>query len=329
MLLLNSISDNLKNYYRVRVLSKKPIQKIFLVPTYRCNLKCDFCYSRGLENEFKEDMNRKNLNSALNWLRLNRINVFGLLGGEPTEYLYFEELMDLIKIYKMRVILPTNNLFNPSLLKILPRKYIEIMILNYNKEIYSEEQHKRFKNNLESLKKIGFRLGLMLNINKNNYDKEAIVLAKYFKCDIRFTTSCPAYFNNIYVPLDKLSTFKEVMVSFVKECKENKVKAMFSRPIIPCMFNKRDLKNLKPSAVRYTCNIIPVVNPDLSIFACHNIFKRFPNLLSFKNLGELNKRTNLYAEQLRRIPLLPECLDCKLYSNHKCQGGCLSYKQYQ
>jgi len=280
-----------------------------------------------LENRFPEDMTLDNLNLLLGWMKKSKIKVFVLSGGEPTEYLYFNELMRLVKIYRMQVIMASNNLYEPSLLDVFPRKNISYILLNYNKESLDEKQCIRFGDNLKRLREQGFRLGLQLNINQNSYDKEIIELARKYKSNVHLTLSCPGYSDNVCVKPGEIASLSKIVVNFIQECKANRVETIFSRPIIPCAFRKDELKVLKPSAVRYTCNTIPVVNPDLSVFTCLAVFKEFPSLLKFKDLTMLRKTLDPYSSSLRQIPLFPRCLECNLYQRDKCQGGCLSYKQ--
>jgi MoaA/NifB/PqqE/SkfB family radical SAM enzyme len=327
--MFNRFLNNIKNYLNVFTFSTIPPFGIIVVLTYRCSLKCNFCFIKGLENEFKQDMTPESFNLVLSWIKKSRIKTFVLSGGEPTEYAYFKEAMKLIAAHKLQVIIATNNLYPASMPDILPKKNIRFILLNYNKEGYTEEQGIRFKDNLKRLNKIGFRLGLQLNIWRNSYDQEIIELARKYRSEIHLTLSCPGYSGNVCVQPGELGNFSKTVVDFIRECKVNRVKTIFSRPIIPCIFGKEDLEILKPSAVRYMCNTIPVVNPDLSVFACLTIFKKFSSLFGFKDLNMLRKTVDPYSDSLRRIPLFDDCLRCELFQRDRCQGGCLAYKQFR
>jgi radical SAM protein with 4Fe4S-binding SPASM domain len=261
------------------------------------------------------------------WLAANRLRTFLVSGGEPTEYAYFSDLMRLLDEHHMEIVLASNNLFGRDTLRLFSRKTIRYFLFNYNKEGFTHDQHQRFIANVRELRSRGFPVGLKLNVYRASIDRQIIALAAQYRCSIYMALSCPGYEVNTHVSREQLAVLSPAIVSFVRDCKKQGIPANFSRPVIPCAFSNEEIRDLKPSAVRYRCNTIPVINPDLSVFPCLNIFESCASLKDFSSVGLIRKAVQPRIEYLRRAPLSNTCTQCRFYIHKKCQGGCLAYKQ--
>jgi|GEM_PF-3219382 len=319
--------NELKNINRVRLVSRDPSYKVILIPTYRCGLKCSFCFIQGLERQFPGDMSVDDLRYFIDWLTANRLRTFLVSGGEPAEYVHFPELMRLLDEHAMEIVLASNGLFGQDTSRLFSRKAVRFFLLNYNKEEFTRDQYQRFVANVRELRGRGFPVGLKLNVYKAQIDREILAVAAQFRCSIYMALSCPGYEANTHVSRERLAALSPAIVSFVRECKHRGVVTNFSRPILRCAFSKEDIHFLKPSAVRYRCNPIPVVNPDLSVFSCLNVFKPYGPLKAFPHLKAIRSAIQPYFNHLRQKPLFDHCVQCPLHRSEKCQGGCLAYKQ--
>jgi hypothetical protein len=320
--------NRMKNEYRVRRVSTHTSREIALIPTYRCNCSCKYCFVKGVADRYKDDMPLNDLKALFVWFKRARIRTLLLSGGEPTLYAYFKELIGLLRFYKMRCGIATNNLFPEQMRNLFTRSVTPFFLLHYNPAAFTADQLTLFKENLRSLKKNGFYVGLLVIIHQLIWDRSAIALAKNNKCDMWLATVCPGPFNVNSFPLRQFPELGSTIIDFVRECKKEKVKTVLSRPVIPCMFTADQLAELMPAAVRYRCMPTPVVNPDCSVSKCVNVFTGVKSIFAYKNKKELT--ADLYPDFkiLQHRPLFPYCVQCSFYIRNKCQGGCLAYKEY-
>ena len=86
---------------------KSPIQRMEIILTDRCNLKCPYC--RGLKPELQGDIDLQDSLRIVNYGFKNRLNNIRFSGGEPTLHKYLKALVFLCKAYKVaRIAISTN-----------------------------------------------------------------------------------------------------------------------------------------------------------------------------------------------------------------------------
>lgn len=138
---------------------KKQFDHIFLPITYRCNLRCRYCYSlSNTEFPLPED---RTLAEITGYLRNFLCNVT-FSGGEPT---LREDLLEVIRIAKetnglRKVSIATNGqmLRNIKYVEHLKTKGLDFVILSFN-DIRYDVSKNVYQNRIEALKNC-FRLGM-------------------------------------------------------------------------------------------------------------------------------------------------------------------------
>lgn len=68
--------------------------RIHIVPSYTCNLDCDFCYAAGFENSYKESMSFDLFVDVINYFKLHGLKSVSFLGGEPTLWPFIESAIN-------------------------------------------------------------------------------------------------------------------------------------------------------------------------------------------------------------------------------------------
>lgn len=64
--------------------------------TYRCNLKCKYCFANEFVNKINTDITLENFKKAIDFMTKDGETYIGLIGGEPTLHRDFKEMLQLI-----------------------------------------------------------------------------------------------------------------------------------------------------------------------------------------------------------------------------------------
>lgn len=116
---------------------------IFL--TRKCNLKCSYCFASEYFNNIEEEISIENFLKALSFIKRSSSQI-GLIGGEPTLYSKFDEIIEiLIKDKEIKNIYLYTNGLNIKNYEKLKHSKIKILInCNHPHEI-GENKNKRMK----------------------------------------------------------------------------------------------------------------------------------------------------------------------------------------
>lgn len=158
---------------------KEPI-KIKWYITNKCNLKCKFCYLENHLEEKKEKEKFEDIELILNILRKIKPLKVALLGGEPTESLYFLYIIRELEKIKINYSFSTNgqNLYmKPEILNFLKNsEYLEEIQISIESGIEKTNDslrgigtYKRVIKTIQALNKFQIKLVLAIVINKKNY----------------------------------------------------------------------------------------------------------------------------------------------------------------
>lgn len=306
-------------------------QLIQINVSYTCNRDCSYCYAKDLKEEYFNNMNPKDFEEILNWLKKNNINSLNLAGGEPTIHPQIGELLALAKNFNVTIF--TNCLFKEPFLKNIDNA--QRFLVNYNhKDTYTEEEYEQLHKNLETLKQKKKHITLAFNITKETTSCDYVIDAvkKYNVSSVNMDLVIPnSLKNNEYMSPAKFRESKDLFMRFFKKFKENNIPIRTTRPLPFCVFKDEIQEN---KGILYsTCSVgqgIIAINPDLSVFPCLSIFFKGPKITSFTNF---NEAMSFYHEAISNLKwkryLYPECDSCIYRLRKKCQGGCLCHKCFQ
>ena len=306
----------------------KDFKQIIVVPTYKCNLSCSYCYAQNIKDHIKRNMDFDDFKKLIGWIKKQKIKQILFAGGEPSEHPNFLEMIDLCKKKKIYFKILTNNLFNYKILKKLKDcKFISDNVINYNpRRFYSKTNYKIFHDNLKKMFNLRIPFYFYCNIKKSDklsdYD-ELIKDAKNYDATIGICLNVP---HNL-----DLDEEAKKLIYLVENAKKVGVDCVLKRPIPKCMLSKSRLKKIKKVIDKYynysVCDMGPfVVNPDLTILPCNSLFIKGPSVLSFKNVHKIFDHYRNDIESLSWKHLDRKCKNCEYFINHSCQGGCLVNK---
>jgi len=329
--------------------------------TYRCNLICRYCYAKGIENNFSNDMNLKDFLNLVIWAKDRGWKIIRFLGGEPTIHYHFREMLDICYQNKMYVGMSTNNIFSSQIGIKLDKSWIDFFSINYVFDALDNKQKSVFRDNLKQLavKEIPFDLSCIISNREDNWSEIFKDALHYKAMCIRASIVIPGLSKQTSIS-DLTCNFKLIsqkIFKFQESCIKLNIPFYIYRPLMPCMFSSEEWQRLKgsfpficytrcPLGAKGDYSSTVVVNPDLSIFPCIAVFMKGPNVLSFKDREEIS---NFYKDKIKQIlsePLMDLCKTCErrrnfLYDLEKgstsdlkscfdenlCQGGCLSFKE--
>jgi len=328
--------------------------------TYYCNASCNYCYARGLSENFPQNMTIDDFIYLVKWAKKLGWNQFVFLGGEPTCHPYFNEFINICYKEKIKIILFTNGLFNEDILKSLKNQCVEFIVFEYSyAQFNSYIQKKLFFNNLNYLKdnKIISISSIVDGITE--IWKEVIEIAKYFNLSVRWSAlSCgynkTSYHENLfYSP----RSYGKQLLKILKTSEERKITSCVIRPVPLCIFDLKEWREIRRLAnehiftrcllgFRGDYTLALTVNPDLSIYPCSTFFVKGPSIHKFKDRESINGYFSQIDRNILSIPSSDRCVDCnyfknfkillenekllykkdRLFSNNICQGGCVGFK---
>ncbi|MFH2144428.1 MAG: radical SAM protein, partial [Candidatus Omnitrophota bacterium] len=124
--------------------------------SYKCNRDCSYCYAKGLEEIYPEDMKLEDFRKVIGWLKKQNRKRIALSGGEPTIHPKFCEFLDSCEKENIDVGLLTNNLFNSEIAEKITRKNVGYIMVHYEvREAFSSEEYEIFTGNLNLLNNKG------------------------------------------------------------------------------------------------------------------------------------------------------------------------------
>jgi radical SAM protein with 4Fe4S-binding SPASM domain len=318
--------------------SKLPILSE-LALTYKCNLKCQFCYAgcnctsnpTGTSNELDIDDFKKIIKTIYTEACVPSIS---FTGGEPT--LRPEILVNCISYAKglgMRVNLITNGtLIDEQLAKNLQAAgldSVQVSIEGITSEIHDKLVQKpgAFEKSIKAVgifKRLGIHVHTNTTLNKINKD-ECILLPNFVKEKL----ALERFSMNLVIPagssvfndglIIKYTEVGEIIQKIQKESKKENVEFMWYSPVPLCMFNTitNDLGNKGCAA----CDGLLSVAPNGDVLPCSSYDEPVGNLKrsSFTQIWD-NNQSKYFREKGFAHEICAACENLAV-----CNGGCPLY----
>ncbi|MBU0548138.1 MAG: radical SAM protein, partial [Candidatus Omnitrophica bacterium] len=218
--------------------------------TYNCNRNCSFCYSDGLQKEFKQDMSIKDFEFLALWAKSQGFNSFRLLGGEPTIHPEFKKILDISKKQGLSLSLSTNGLYDPQLNLSFDKSVIESINFSYPQDQLKSDELILFKNNLKEVISKYIPLVLSGVIYPDRQDWRLVIdLAKKFRTKVvtRFSMVLPGH--NKHFSTEEFKSYSrglaKQIIDIARYAYKHYVVFYFYRPLLLCMFNKEEMEFLR------------------------------------------------------------------------------------
>lgn len=323
--------------------------------TYQCNRDdCSFCYSAGLQEEFKDHMSIEDFEFLTHWAKSQGWKSFRLLGGEPTIHPDFKTILDIARKEKFSVSFSTNGLYEPELNSFFDKDLVESINVSYSQSQLLPEQRQVIHHNIQEIVNKKIPLVLSWVMCPDDYGWYRVIdLAKNFrtKTIVRFSMILPGYQRH-FTSKELQENLKELAkqsLEIARYAYQNYVAFFFYRPLLYCMFSLTEFKFLQSispflfetlcacSSLEGSCMV--TINPDLTCYPCPVLFVKGIkiNLQTTRKTIDQFFKTNL--KNLVIQPLMESCENCPFFTNYKhwledkhfdngaiCQAGCPQYR---
>lgn len=301
--------------------------------TYRCNLKCPYCFARDMQKEYTHDMQKQDFARLLAWMCDAGVTSAAFIGGEPTLHSNLPAMIEETVSSGIAVTLFTNGLFSPDL---IPRigNHVANFVVNYNDPgiFNSIEQYTLLHSNLAALVANQCRITFSKNFSPTHCDYAYILegASQYGVQAIRYDISRPGESgSNDFFASSKTPEMMQKIVSFVRSCDENGIRTGLDCCAKFCEPSATDRAYLERVSMKFTgiCHPSVDIHPDLSASYClplHDI--RVADVTEFPSNERLIHHFAATVRPWRFDNVPKECSSCDDFQK-KCQGGCLAIKR--
>jgi MoaA/NifB/PqqE/SkfB family radical SAM enzyme len=326
-----------------------------LAITYHCNKHCSFCYSEGLQKQFKEHMSLKDFDFLCHWAKEQGYKSLRLLGGEPTIHPEFKEILDLSRKQGFRVSFSTNGLFNTELNSSLNNSLIESINFSYPQDEIAPDKMGIFRENIKQsiIKRIPVVLSGVIYPYKDSW-RQVIDLAKEYRNFVvtRFSMVLPGHLQRFSTKefSGHIRGLAKQVIAIAKYAYKNHVVFYFYRPLLLCMFDQEEIRFLRSISLYLfdtfcSCSCIDgtmmTINPDLTCFPCPSLSVKGIKITSSVTRQDVSRDFKKRLKKLSTEPLMDACLTCQYFLNYKrsledkffdssgeliCHGGCFQFR---
>ena len=305
---------------------------IFL--TYRCNLSCPYCFSKGQSGEFPIDR----VLDLVEWAQANGVRAISFCGGEPTIYPGFSRVLDRLRHLGLKAYFATNLLADQGTMKWITPEHVDMVVVHVaHREVYAKGQWDRLIANLKQAKAAGVSIALRFSAYSPDHDWSHLfsLIEETELRRVRFALAFPAAGrDNAYVRLADFERMALTVLHLQAQCESMGVEFGLAKPVPLCLFPE-DAQTRMVRWPGYTslCNIFEdgftrnaCVSPGERVSPCLGIPSVDWLLSESSDWESLSRFCRCHIAPILDRPLFERCSECFLYERRLCQGACLGHK---
>lgn len=282
-----------------------------IVPTYRCNLKCEYCYSKNHLQKYGEDMSLEDFKALVTRLLAKDLTSVSLIGGEPTVWTALPAAIDFLHENGLKSILYSNGILATA----APRAVILNMTRWAGRQIDPAvlANIEFYRSNQTA---IVFRCNIQRGDTADRF-KEVLKAAYQYQAAISVAALD-------IQPADK--AFGKDVYRFCRNAFYYSNSVDISRPLPICMFSDAQYTFLQQNCGMHSiCNtnaLIPLINPDGETFyPCNSLREEF-SLRQYLD-GTIRKEDySCSVERYHRDTIADVCKPCPHFLSGACHCGC-------
>jgi hypothetical protein len=288
--------------------------RVGMVPSYRCDAECAYCYARPFQGYFSDSMSLERFALTVADLLLHGLTSIAFLGGEPTLWPLLPEALGFLKHYRLKSVVLTNG----HCVNGLPDEAV-VNITGWRRAGIASDGVNRLEQYAAG------NTGLVLRVNLAGRQRAGWLVwvaeqARRFRAPVSLGVPGAN-------PGDR--RLGQMVLDFCTRLLDRGVKVGISRPLPACMLTADQYSFLEANCgLRRLCHFetcIPVVNPDgRTVFPCNSLPIRLPLEYVYSDRRAWFRRKDLLAHPLFRP--FPACRDCGTFTAEECHGGCLGMR---
>lgn len=315
--------------------------------TYRCNLKCSYCFANEFVNKDSTDITEENFDKAIDFLTTSGPVSIGLIGGEPTIHPRFKDILEKIIANPMinEAVLYTNGIrLNEYVKQLVHPKFRLLVNCNSSKDI-GEAAFAKLQENLDVLFHDYYmkdRINLGINLYSDDLDYGYIIelLRRYHLHRVRISVTVPDF--SVCGSVNALDVFrsrKAFLLKFFKDMEKANILPYYDCNKPPyCVWSDEEKSWLEGYVGKYgvESNLIgnhsqcfPVIDilPDLRAVRCFGMSDFIKvNISDFQNITDLASFfLNYIDSSVYKLSSCQECKNCYERKIRHCTAGCIGF----
>ncbi len=317
--------------------------------TYRCNLRCPYCFANEFVGKENTDITIENFLKAVSFITRTGETNIGLIGGEPTLHPGFQLFMDLLisnpAVKEIRVY--TNGLLIDRYIDQFTHPKVKSCVNCNSPQMIGEKAYSHLQKNLDLLIlqhniKDQIHLGINLYSDNMNYNYIKDLLQRYDMHRLRISITVPDFSGgNETDAIKYFQRRKRFMLGFYKDMDSIQVlpHSDCNRPPY-CIWTNEEKQWLEEYVTKYPdihSNLtsthswcVPAIDilPDLQAVRCFGMsdFLKVP-ISEFSCVADI---TNYFENEIDaiayKLPTCADCNDCHEFKTRHCIGSCIGYK---
>lgn len=319
-----------------------------IILTYKCNLKCPYCFANEFVNKINEEISFENFLKVLEFIKRTPKEKIGLIGGEPTLHKQFGDFLNVINKDKSinSVILYTNGIYADNYVNELKNKKFDILINCNSPANLGNSVYLKLKENISLFhkKKSSKNITLGINIYDKNADYSYIIdlLKENNQNKLRLSIVVPNEKHNLD-PINSFKSYKNTLLDLIMKLEKQNIVPFYDCNTLPdCIWTEEEQKYLlslkKISEKNKTpfnllhdngfCGPTIDILPSLNAIRCFGFSELEKiNIFEYSNINDLRKyfivNWDFYC---RHILSSENCIDCAAPKTAQCSCGCMTYK---
>lgn len=321
-----------------------------IVLTYRCNLRCPYCFANEYVNRSDRDMSRDELDQAIEFITREGPSRMGLIGGEPLLHPQAAEILSDIAQNEdiTEVTVFTNGLLLGRFLEHLVDPKFRLLVNCNSPMLIGQAAFSVLSDNLDSLfaiegMKRRVNLGINLFDDAQDYSYIIELLTRHGLHRVRISLTVPDFGEQAPpAAIDQFVDRKPFLLRFLRDLDAANVLPYYDCNKPPyCIWTEPEREWLEATVAKYgvvESNLIgyrsicyPTLDilPGLEVVRCFGVggvgkvrmdeFRSVPELANYF-LGRIDAPAY-------QIAASAQCGSCYEHRIRNCTAGCIGYKQ--
>ena len=324
-------------------LAKFPPQ-ISIIPSYACNLNCEYCFAKAMIKNHGTDMSAAFFQRIMDSIAAEgKAELVNFLGGEPTQFKELEKFTATVEKLGLKYYLATNGLAaRERFSRISAGKNLVSLTFHIEKDdFYTPDQMALLLANVRAVADRPIHLAIRYNLTDPKRNDWSF-MKKYFDALPTFSFSFAVAFPDIY-SRGKADAFLQIkkfqkkilsLISYVNGFRANKeIKIAWAKPYPLCYFSAQELKLiLRLSTVKNICEIHRnrftnnlCITPAAYAIPCMALDAPRFRIRNFSHHEQLAQASEEKMNPILEQGFNEHCGSCILFQMGNCQAACFTY----